>query len=381
MSGPLSGLRIVEFAGIGPAPFGGMMLADHGADVVRIDRLGVEPQIDPAFDIVGRGRRSIALDLKSEDGVAVARALVRGADAVIEGFRPGVMERLGLGPDVLLKDTPSLVYARMTGWGQDGPFAHAPGHDINYIAVSGALGSFGRAKEVPAQPLNLVGDYGAGGMMLAFGVMAALHHARQTGEGQVVDCAMTDGVALMLSLMHSFLAQGSWADRRGANLLDGGAPFYEVYATRDGQSFAIGAIEPQFFAGLRSRLGLDRDRLFDDQHDKTSWPDQRAALAALFRTRTRDEWAALLENAGVCGSPVLSLMEARSHPQNAGRDTYADAEKVVQARPAPRFAGTPSRPRYTLGLSDTADALLLEAGYDRNGIARLRKGGGVGDGY
>src|SRR3546814_306173 len=292
MAGPLPGIRIIEFAGIGPGPFCGMMLADHGAEVIRIDRPG--GFMDPR-DPLSRGRTSIALDMKNPDAVATARDLCKSADGIIEGFRPGVMERLGLGPDVLLADNPKLVYGRMTGWGQFGPYAQAAGHDINYISLSGVLHGIGRAGEKPVPPANYVGDFGGGGMMLAFGMASALLHAAKTGEGQVIDCAMTDGSALLAGMTWGFKAMGRLKDAAGVNMLDGGAHFYDSYACADGKFISIGSIEPQFYALLREKTGLDRDTAFDAQMDPGQWGPLKDRLATLFATKTRDEWCAIME--------------------------------------------------------------------------------------
>ena len=329
MAGPLSGIRIVELAGIGPAPFAGMMLADHGATVIRVEREGQPPVIPPEFDILGRGRASsVQLDLKSRKGAARVRELARDADGLIEGFRPGVMERLGLGPDVLLADNPRLVYGRMTGWGQDGPLAGAAGHDINYIALAGALHTYGRAGEGPVPPVNAVGDFGGGGMLLAFGMLAGLLSARTTGKGQVIDCAMVDGAALLSALTWSLRAAGMWEDERGVNLLDTGRPYYDVYRCADGEWVAVGALEPEFFALLKEKLGLACG-----QHD----PGLREALCATFRQHPRQHWCELLEGTDACFAPILSLSDAPSHPHNAMRGTFATTGGVTQPAPAPRF--------------------------------------------
>jgi alpha-methylacyl-CoA racemase len=331
---PLSGIKVVEFSGIGPAPFCAMMLADLGADVVRIARPG---QALDAKDVLARGRRVLALDLRSEPDCETARALVARADVLIEGFRPGVMERLGLGPQDCRATNPRLVYGRMTGWGQHGPLAGAAGHDINYIALSGALHAMGRPHETPTPPLNLVGDFGGGGMLLAVGVLAALHQLAATGRGQVVDAAMTDGAALLSGMFFGMMANGTWNTQRGSNLLDGAAPFYDTYACADGRYVAIGPIEPQFYAELRERCGIE-DPLFDRQHDKAAWPLQKLRLADIFRTRTRDEWCALLEGTDTCFAPVLDWEEAPRHPHNLARGTFVEANGLTQPAPAPRFS-------------------------------------------
>ena len=332
--GPLSGLRIVEMAGLGPAPFCGMMLADHGAEVIHVHRPGGAPS---ARDVLLRGRTPLELDLKSPDGVARVRELAGGCDGLIEGFRPGVMERLGLGPDALTAANPRLVYGRMTGWGQSGPLAPAAGHDIDYIAIAGALHPIGRAGGPPTPPLNLVGDFGGGGMLLAFGMCAALLSAAHTGRGHVIDCAMTDGAALLMSMMWSFRAAGIWTDERGTNLLDTGAPFYDVYACADGRHVAVGALEPQFFALLCELTGLAGRPAFARQMDRGSWPAQRALLAEVFLTRSRDAWVELAAR-DACVAPVLSMEEAAAHPHNAARETFRTVGGVLQPAPAPRFS-------------------------------------------
>ena len=378
MSGPLAGIRIVELAGIGPAPFACMMLADHGAEVIRIERPGAKkggPGGDPAKDILLRSRKTIAVDLKSAEGIGVVRDLVASADGFVEGFRPGVTERLGLGPDVLLGATPRLVYGRMTGWGQDGPYAQAAGHDINYIALAGALHTFGRAGEKPTPPINMVGDFGGGAMMLAFGMVSALLHARTTGRGQVIDCAMTDGAALLMSMIWSFYGQGLWRDERGVNLLDSGAHFYDTYACADGAYVAIGAIEPQFYAVLREMAGLTVDPAFDRQMDPRGWPALKEKLAAVFASRTRDEWCAILEHTDACFAPVLSMAEAPKHPHNVARGTFVEAGGVVQPMPAPRYSATPTvAPRMADGQSDTA-SLLDGLGYAPDQVEALKAAG------
>ncbi len=378
MTGPLAGIRIVELAGIGPAPFACMMLADHGAEVIRIERPGAKkggPGGDPAKDILLRTRKTIAVDLKSAEGIGVVRDLVASADGFVEGFRPGVTERLGLGPDVLIETTPRLVYGRMTGWGQDGPYAQAAGHDINYIALAGALHAFGRAGEKPTPPINMVGDFGGGAMMLAFGMVSALLHARTTGQGQVIDCAMTDGAALLMSMIWSFHGQGLWRDERGVNLLDTGTHFYDTYACADGKYVSIGAIEPQFYAVLREKAGLAADMEFDRQMDSRCWPALKDRLVAVFASRTRDEWCAILEHTDACFAPVLSLAEAPAHPHNLARGTFTEAGGVVQPMPAPRYSATPTvAPRMADGHTDT-DALLDGLGYAADTITALKAGG------
>lgn len=348
MAGALHGIKIIEFAGIGPGPFAAMMLADHGAHVVRIERPipDSKPGDSGSRDILNRSRDIVRIDLKSEHGIAEVRELVAQADGLIEGFRPGVMERLGLGPDILLQDNPRLVYGRMTGWGQTGPYAAYAGHDINYIALSGALHSFGRAGDKPTPPVNLVGDFGGGGMILAFGMLAGILSAKASGKGQVVDCAMTEGSALLSAMTYSFLANGQWRDERGVNLLDTGAHFYDTYETSDGKFVSIGAIEPQFYAELRKRLGLAEDTAFDAQMDPRHWPALKDKMTVLFKTKTRDEWCEILEHSDVCFAPVLSLLEAPNHPHNRNRGSFVTVDNVLQPAPAPRFSGTPApKPR------------------------------------
>lgn len=339
--GPLDGVRALEFAGIGPGPFAGTFLSDLGADVLRIERPGA---LDPAitqFD--ARGRETVVLDLKTQSGHAAALDLAAKADVLFEGNRPGVMERLGLGPDDLLPQNPALVYGRMTGWGQTGPYAHLAGHDLNYLALTGALHAIG-SSERPVPPLNLVADYGGGAMFLIAGLLAALLHARATGEGQVVDVAMTDCTAYLTSIAYSMMADGSWTDRRGANLLDGGAPFYDAYQCADGQWISIAAIEPQFYARLIEQTGCQELR--GDQMDRTAWPRRKAALQAIFAKRTRAEWCSVMENADLCFAPILSLSEAPVHPHNVARGTFIDIGGATLPAPAPRFSVTPASVRW-----------------------------------
>ncbi|MET7988457.1 CaiB/BaiF CoA-transferase family protein [Streptomyces sp. NPDC005281] len=340
-TGPLAGLRVVELGGIGPGPFAGMLLADQGADVIRVDR-PAEAGRASAHPVLHRGRRSVVLDLKDPADVEAVLRIVDRADALIEGFRPGVVERLGLGPEDCLIRNPRLVYGRMTGWGQDGPLAQAPGHDINYIAVAGALGMLGAEGEIPPVPLNLFGDMGGGGLLLAFGITTALTHASRTGLGQVVDAAMTDGTAVQLALIHGLLATGRWAGRRGANLFDGGAPFYRCYRTADGGHMAVGSVEPPFYAELLDVLGLSEDPLFARQHDRDAWPRMADVLATVFAGRTRAEWTAAFEGREACVTPVHGLTDAAAHPHNVARGTYYTENGLLQPAPAPRFAGTPA---------------------------------------
>ncbi|MCY1671635.1 CaiB/BaiF CoA-transferase family protein [Novosphingobium sp. SL115] len=344
MPGALEGLTVVEFAGIGPGPFACMMLADHGARVIRIDRPSKGDRVGDGGDrdILNRNRERLELDLKNPDSIARIRELVKSADAIVEGYRPGVMERLGLGPEVLLADNPALVYGRMTGWGQDGPMAPLAGHDINYIALAGALHSFGQAGGKPQFPVNLVGDFGGGGMLMAFGVMAAVFSARQTGRGQVVDCAMVDGAAILSAMTYTFLGNGRWKDERGVNLLDGGAHFYDTYETSDGKWISIGSIEPQFYALLMEKTGLAGDPDFAAQMDPRCWPKLKDRIAALFLTKTRDEWCAIMDGTDICFAPVLGLREAPAHPHNVARATFVEDQGMVMPAPAPRFLGTPA---------------------------------------
>lgn len=341
MAGPLTGINIIEFAGIGPGPFCGMMLADQGATVTVLHRPGSAP--DPRLAL-SRSRKLVAIDLKSPEGIETARNLVKKADGLIEGFRPGVMERLGLGPDVLLADNAKLVYGRMTGWGQYGPLATAAGHDINYISISGALHAFGRAGEKPTPPINMVGDFGGGGMMLAFGMVSALLHAKTGGTGQVVDCAMTDGSAALMAMIFDFHNIGQWQDERGVNLLDTGAHFYDTYETADGKYISIGSIEPQFYAQLRRVANLEDDAEFDAQMNPKQWPGLKAKLTALFKTKSRSQWCDLMEGTDICFAPVLSLTEAKQHPHNIERQTFVDVEGMEQPAPAPRYSVTVSDP-------------------------------------
>jgi alpha-methylacyl-CoA racemase len=335
--GPLTGLKIVEFAGIGPGPFCGMLLSDLGADVVRIDRVGARG--GAPTDVTARGRRSVALDLKDPAAVETALKLMDRADAVFEGFRPGVMERLGLGPDVALKRNPKLVYGRMTGWGQFGTYSQAAGHDINYIALTGALHAIGPADK-PIPPLNLVGDFGGGALYLAFGLLAGVIHARASGQGQVIDCAMTDGAASLMSMFYGMSASGVWADAREANMLDGGAQFYGTYECSCGRWISLGSIEPQFYALLLEKAELE-DPAFKAQMNRGEWPDLKAKLAAVIKTKTRDAWCEIMDATDVCFAPVLTLKEAPTHPHNAARQTFVEVAGVTQPAPAPRFSATP----------------------------------------
>jgi alpha-methylacyl-CoA racemase len=368
VAGALQGIRIIEFAGIGPGPFCAMMLADHGAEVIRIERPGgFSPSTDPLL----RSRRRLVVDMKKPGAVEMLRGLCRSADGLIEGYRPGVMERLGLGPDVLLADQPKLVYGRMTGWGQTGPLAPTAGHDIDYIAISGTLHTVGRAGETPVPAVNYLGDFAGGGMMLAFGMVAALLAVRMGGPGQVIDAAMTDGSALIAAMTWGLHAAGLWRDERQANLLDGAAHFYDTYRCADGRDLAVGAIEPQFYAEMRRLAGLADDADLDSQMAFYAWPDMKAKLAATFRTRTRDEWAAIFDGTDACVSPVLSMAEAPAYAHNAARGTFIETDGVTQPAPAPRYSATVADvPRMPAGV-DT-EAVLASIGYDAARVEALR---------
>jgi alpha-methylacyl-CoA racemase len=375
MAGPLQGIRILEIAGIGPGPFAAMMLADMGAEVLRIDRaqsVPPSPPSEPSFDLLNRGRRSIGVDLKHEQGVETVLRLVERADALLEGFRPGVMERLGLGPDVCRARNPRLVYGRMTGFGQEGPIAHAAGHDINYIALAGTLFHIGRAGEKPLPPLNLVGDFGGGGMLLAFGVACALVERARSGKGQVVDAAMVDGAAVLMTMMHTFRQTPMWSDERGTNLLDTGAHFYETYETKDGKYVSIGSIEPQFYAELLKRTGLEGQDL-PRQMDRAQWPAMKERLAAVFKSKTRDEWCALMEGSDVCFAPVLTMGEAYEHPHNVARRTFVEIAGKMHPAPAPRFSRTaPDTPQPPAHAGQHTDDALRDWGFSAADLRALR---------
>ncbi|QDO97533.1 CoA transferase [Ferrovibrio terrae] len=340
--GPLKGLKVIEMAGIGPGPFCAMMLSDMGADVIRIDRadaVGAKGERDPRFEILNRGRPSIALDLKKPQAIELVLKLVKDADVLMEGFRPGVMERLGLGPAECAKVNPKLVYGRITGWGQDGPLAQAAGHDINYIAITGALNAIGRGGEAPVPPLNLVGDFGGGSMYMLFGILCALWERERSGTGQVVDAAIVDGVNSLSSFLFGALARNGWVNERGANVLDGGRPWYDSYQTKDGGYICIGPIEARFYQLFLERVGLAGEGL-PDQNDPAGWPLLRERFTALFKTKTRDEWSSLLEGTDACFAPVLSITEAPNHPHNAARGNFTEIDGVTQPVPAPRFSRT-----------------------------------------
>ena len=385
MSGPLSGYRIIEIAGIGPGPFAAMLLADMGAEVIRVERAQSVRGPAPAgahYDVMLRGRRNVALDLKHPDGVATLLDLVAGADALIEGFRPGVMERLGVGPDVCLERNPKLVFGRMTGWGQDGPYAQAAGHDINYISLAGALAHFGRAGEAPVPPLNMVGDFGGGGMFLAYGVGCALLEAQRSGKGQVVDTAMVDGAAVLMSMFWAFRTIGMFDEHApGTNLLDTGAHFYDVFECADGKYISLGSIEPQFYAELMRLTGLEGDEEFARQMDKSMWPHLKDRLKALFVTKTRDEWCALMEHTDVCFAPVLTMGEAAQHPHNVARGTFIEVAGVTQPRPAPRFSRTePEVVSPPAHAGQHSRAVLADWGIPADRIDALVVSGAVADG-
>lgn len=376
--GPLDGVRVIEIASLAPAPFGCMVLSDLGADVLRVERPeSCRPGGPAPVDPLTRGRRSVGLNLKDPSGIGLLLRLIENADVLVEGFRPGVTERLGFGPDVCAERNPALIYARMTGWGQEGPLAKTAGHDIDYIAISGALHPIGRAGERPVPPLNLVGDFGGGGMLLAVGVLAALVERQRSGRGQVVDAAMVDGSALLTSFMYGLRSRGAWRDDRGVNLLDGGAPFYDTYETADGKFVAVGALEPQFYAALLKGLGLAAEEL-PAQLDFSGWPVLRERFAAAFAERARDEWAGVFAGTDACVAPVLSAAEVAAHPHNAARDVFTDVGGVTQPSPAPRFARTeagPPQPPVRPG-ADT-DAVLGDLGLGQDEIVGLRSAGVV----
>ncbi len=380
--GPLSGYKIIEMAGIGPAPMCAMLLADMGADVLLIDRttgsdLGIP--LNAKYDLLKRGRRSVALDLKRPEAVAAVLRLVAKADALIEGFRPGVMERLALGPDICLQRNPRLVYGRMTGWGQEGPLAQAAGHDINYIALAGVLHAIGRKGEAPVPPLNLVGDFGGGALYLALGVVAALLETQKSGRGQVVDAAMIDGAASLMTLMYGLHAAGKWVEHRGANMLDSGAPYYDTYETSDGKYVAVGSIEAKFYRELIRLSGLEGEKL-PAQNDTSSWPTMKQRLAAIFRTRTRDEWCKIMEGSEVCFAPVLGMSEAAAHPHNRRRGTLVEVGGVTQPAPAPRFSRTPGAiQRQPSAPGADTESALRDWGFSAEEIERLVAAGAAGN--
>ena len=373
--GPLRGYRIIELAGIGPGPFCGMMLADMGADVIRVERIA-EPGADRPRDVLARGRRSIAVDLKNDAGVEVVLKLVETAHALFEGFRPGTTERLGLGPADCMARNRRLVYGRVTGWGQDGPIAHAAGHDINYIGLAGALHAIGEPGGKPTPPLNLVGDFGGGGMLLAFGLVCGILEASRTNTGQVIDAAMVDGAAALMAMFFSTTGRG-FTMERGANMLDGGAHFYNTYETADGRHVCVGAIEPRFYAELVEKAGLDAER-FAPQMDPARWPELRAELARAFKTKTRAEWCAIMEGSDACFAPVLSIKEAPKHPHNRQRGTFVEVDGVTQPAPAPRFSRSEAAIPHAARLpGEDTRAVLEDAGYNAAAIARFEAAGAV----
>lgn len=375
--GPLQGTRVIELAGIGPGPFCGMMLADMGAEVIRVDRITGKSSFQ-ANDVLTRGRRSIAIDLKSSDGREVILRLCEQADAIFEGFRPGVTERLGIGPEDCMARNSRLVYGRMTGWGQDGPMAQAAGHDINYIALAGALHGIGRKGERPVPPLNLVGDFGGGGMLLAFGLVCAMLETQKSGKGQVVDAAMVDGAATLMAMFFTMKASGMYSDERGTNLLDGGAHFYDSYETSDGKYISLGSIEPQFYALLVEKAGLDKED-FSNQMDQGKWSELKTDLIELFKTKTRDEWCDIMEGTDICFAPVLSLSEVADHPHNKARATFAELEGMLQPTPAPRYSrSTVSLTHASRMAGEDSRVVLAQVGYDEKRIDQLIEDGVIG---
>lgn len=370
--GPLNGVKIIEVGGIGPGPFCGMMLSDMGAEIIRVDRKGQQSRVGSQYDILHRGRRSIGVDLKKPEGVELLLKLVEQADALQEGFRPGVMEKLGLGPDVCLQRNPRLVYGRMTGWGQEGPISQAAGHDINYIAVTGALYSIGRPDQNPVPPLNLIGDFGGGGMLLAFGIACALFETQRSGKGQVIDAAMVDGSAALMAMFYGQRAAGLWTDQRGANFLDTGAHYYDTYETADGKWVSVGSIEPQFYALLLKHSGID-DPEFQGQNDREKWPEFKKKIGEIFKTKTRDEWCEIMEGSDVCFGPVLTMGEALEYPQNVARKTFVEIEGVPQPAPAPRFSRTnPEIRGPALMGPEYAEAALSDWGITPDEIEKLK---------
>jgi alpha-methylacyl-CoA racemase len=385
--GPLEGVRIVELAGIGPAPFCAMLLSDMGAEVIRLDRaanvghddsrVGGPPGEEYRFNLLARGRRNIAIDLKNKAGAEAALRLIDRADALIEGFRPGVMERLGLGPDICLARNKKLVYGRMTGWGQDGPIAHTAGHDINYISLSGVLYSIGEAGGPPVPPLNLVGDFGGGALYLAMGVLAGIISARATGTGQVIDCSMVEGSASLMTMMYAALASGAWSEKRGANRTDGGAHYYHVYETKDGEHVSVGSIEPQFYALLLQHTGLEGEPL-PEQTDRAHWPEMQQRLARIFKQKTRAEWTEIMEQTDTCFAPVLRMSEALTHPHNLHRESFVEIDGIQQPAPAPRFLGTPTRVQHPpVRIGEHTDAILKDWGFTTAEVTELHQSGAV----
>ncbi len=369
--GPLQGFRIIELAGIGPGPFCGMMLSDMGAEVIRIDRVGASARRPK--DVLARNRRSVALDLKQPQGVETVLRLVETADALFEGFRPGVTERLGIGPDDCMARNERLVYGRMTGWGQEGPMAQAAGHDINYIGLAGALHAIGRPGQRPVPPLNLVGDFGGGGMLLAYGLVCGLLEAQRSGKGQVVDAAMVDGAASLMAMFFSMGAVGAFSENRGTNMLDGGAHFYDTYETQDGKHICVGSIEPQFYALLVEKADLDKER-FAAQMDSAQWPSFKEELEEVFKSKTRDEWCEIMEGSDVCFAPVLSIFEAPDHPHNKARQTFLEVDGIMQPAPSPRFSRTvPQISHGARVVGEDSVAVLKDCGFDDGEISELQQ--------
>jgi alpha-methylacyl-CoA racemase len=376
--GPLNGIKVIELQGIGPGPFCGMMLADMGAEIIRIDRSTAAGKPANPTDILARGRRSIAIDLKSSTGVETVLKLVETADILIEGFRPGVTERLGLGPDICHERNDQLIYGRMTGWGQTGPMAKVAGHDINYISLSGALHAIGRKDDRPVPPLNLVGDFGGGGMLLAFGIVSALHERTKSGKGQVIDAAMTEGSALLMNAVFGLMNNGSWTPSRGENFLDGGAHFYNTYETSDGKFVSVGSIEPQFYTLLLEKSGLVNSDDLPTQHSREDWPDMQARLRKVFMQRTRDEWDAIMLGTDICYAPILNFEEARNHPHNIERQSFVSRDGIHQAAPAPKFSRTqPQLPGASVAPGTDTRDLLVEAGFSADAIDQLIESGAV----
>ena len=376
--GPLNGYTVIELAGIGPAPMGGMMLADMGAEVIRIERAGAaDPRITER--VSGRGKKSVVLNLKDPSGVETLLRMVENADVLIDPYRPGVCEKLGIGPEQCLERNPKLVFARMTGWGQEGPLANAAGHDINYIAITGALYAMGRKGEKPVPPLNLVGDMGGGGMLLITGILAALLEAGNSGQGQVIDVAMVDGAAQLMWMFHGFETIGGWdPTQRESNMLDGGAHFYDTYECADGEYVAIGSIEPQFYALLKAKAGLSEED-FGDQNNKDNWPEMKQKITEVFLSKTQAQWCELMEGTDVCFAPVLNFKDAPSHPANVARNTYIEMDGVTQPAPAPRFSRTRSEVAHGVhGLGEDTDTVLGAMGFGEQEIASLRDGGAIG---
>ncbi|MBT4160039.1 MAG: CoA transferase [Gammaproteobacteria bacterium] len=376
--GPLNDIKVVELQSIGPGPFCGMMLADMGAEIVRIDRSASAGKPANPSDVLARGRKSIAVDLKNPDGVEATLKLIEDADVLVEGFRPGVTERLGLGPDVCLERNPKLIYGRMTGWGQTGTMAHVAGHDINYISLSGALHAIGTSGEKPVPPLNLVGDFGGGGMFLAFGIVAALHERNQSGRGQVIDAAMTDGSAVLMNAIFGIMNRGDWSFDRGTNILDGGAHYYDTYETSDGKWISVGSMEPQFYALLLEKSGLGKTGELPAQMSQDDWPALKQQMATIFRTKTRDEWDEIMLGTDICYAPVLNFDEARVHPHNVARNTFVEQDGIYQAGPAPRFSRTEAELPAASGAPGAESKTILQAaGFSADEIDALMSSGAV----